>query len=258
MQTARLPLAQPPNARLTFTDLTEPNLSGALLHRADLFRARLLSTDIRFADLSDPNLFGADVNGALLRKTRLTRTTIWFSRLTGTPETPLAFRLTELHGATSQGGMLRFADPGDALFDAETDFRNAFLDDSVTPPAAFRAQMGPPFQRAEDPLDDGTLFLLRPMARVGRRAPGRSALGAMARDCARGLSRHRANSTARRLHLEKRPDRPRLEALISIRFSENPHIGKTGKRMFNSCIYAVQRSHLRQTYRKERTWISKP
>jgi hypothetical protein len=45
-----------------------------------------------------------------------------------------------------------------AQFDAQTDFRNAFLDGSVSITPAFRAQMGDPCQWVETVIDDDAEF----------------------------------------------------------------------------------------------------
>jgi hypothetical protein len=64
----------------------------------------------------------------------------------------------DLSMATNNGGMLRFVDMTEAVFDEATDFRNVFLDGSVSMTPEFRARMGNPCQWIDEPIEDAEFY----------------------------------------------------------------------------------------------------
>jgi alcohol dehydrogenase YqhD (iron-dependent ADH family) len=89
------------------------------------------------------NLWGARMEGADLRRSRIFGLTHRVSALT-----------PNLSASTNEGGAIRLVDLSDAVWDAETDFRDAFLDASVTVPDAFTTRMGSPCQWVDTRLSD--------------------------------------------------------------------------------------------------------
>ena len=81
-----------------------------------------------------------------------------FSRLLGLKDRVTSLDRTNLNAVTNNGGALRFVDLTGAAWDEQTDFRNTFLDATVTVPAEFRNRMGHPCHWIAPELDD-TEFL---------------------------------------------------------------------------------------------------
>lgn len=135
-------------------DPQKPDWSDAGARKPDLRNANLPEAFLSGADFS-----GAQMQGANLVREQMEEANHGYSRLTGSANRPILLRYTNLNARTNHAGALRFVDFTDAIFDARTDFRNAFLDGSVTLPDAFRAQLGDQCQsRFETVLTDQAFY----------------------------------------------------------------------------------------------------
>ena len=110
--------------------------------------AQMDSVYLRSAELEGANLLGAQMKGAALS----------FSRFFGSADRMIGLITTNLNAVTNNGGALRFVVLTGAARDEQTDFRNVFLDGTVTMTPAFRTRMGHPCQWITHTLDD-TEFL---------------------------------------------------------------------------------------------------
>lgn len=171
---ADLRRAQLEGADLFGTTMTNTNLTKVQLEEADLRRANLSGADFseammyganlrmvktmqgaifRDAQMQRVNLRGAPLEGVDLTGAQMQGAMLDYLRITGIGT---LLRGTDLRGATNHGGMLRNVDLSEVIFDGETDFRNVFLDGSVTLPDGFAEQMGNPCQWVQDEvLSDG-------------------------------------------------------------------------------------------------------
>lgn len=152
--------------------LAGANLQSAQLTGADLGGAQMEGADLSGAQLQGARLFGAQMQGADLSGAQMQGANLSFTLLTGEPDEPQrpfeivfsgdqplkTLASTFLGAVENQGGALRAIDLTVAEFDPATDFRNAFLDASVTVTDAFRAQMGNPCQWAAEVLGDEEFF----------------------------------------------------------------------------------------------------
>ncbi|MFK7881102.1 pentapeptide repeat-containing protein [Roseobacter sp.] len=123
-------------------------LIGAQMDRADLRRAKLEGASLGDAQMERANLRGAQMEGSVFD----------YSQMTGKPSDVSYLVETNLSMSTNNAGMLRFVDLTEVVFDPQTDFRNVFLDRSVTMTPTFRAQMGNPCQWAQERLDDAVFY----------------------------------------------------------------------------------------------------
>lgn len=89
---------------------------------------------------------GADLTEARMQKANL----VWaemqgsqfdYNLLTGQADDQIFLDDTNLTASINNGGAVRFVNMRGATFDRKTDFRNAFLDGSVTLPDGFAEQM---------------------------------------------------------------------------------------------------------------------
>ena len=129
-------------------------LQNARLERANLTGARFRNTEGQAASFWRAKMHDTDLRTAQFQKANLSYTLI-----TGTDEVPNVLEFTNLEGSTNAGGALRHADLTDVIVDADTDFRNAFMDASVTLPDAFRAQLGDQCQSPQkDVLTDAEFY----------------------------------------------------------------------------------------------------
>ncbi|MBL3596585.1 pentapeptide repeat-containing protein [Rhodovulum sulfidophilum] len=158
MKGATLVEARMNDAILVEARLEKANLFGAQLERADLSWAQLAEADLRNARLNGADLRSAQLKRVKLLQVQMERANLSRSFLTGAPTESLLLQLTNLAAAENNGGAVRFADLRGAVFDEETDFRNAFMDGSVQVSDGFRQQMADPCQWHADTLSDEEFF----------------------------------------------------------------------------------------------------
>lgn len=145
-------------ANLSGAQLDAADLSFAQLEGANLSGARMDGTHLFKAQMEHVHLLGATVKDATFGETRLTGAQIFYTRLLGTKGMPTYLQGADLSGSVKIGGMIRHADLSGIVFDQRTDFRNAFLDGSVTMTPAFRSQMGNPCQWIDVEIADDAEF----------------------------------------------------------------------------------------------------
>jgi uncharacterized protein YjbI with pentapeptide repeats len=166
LQGADLENAMLQSANMERAQLQGANLRRALMQGADLFGARLKGVnlewaqlqeaDLKFAHLQDANLVLAELQGAELFRAQLQRADLERVNLRGAnlERALLSASLltsgkgqpnlenTNISASTNNGGALQFVDLTVAIFDEKTDWRNIFLDASVSMTDTFRQQMG--------------------------------------------------------------------------------------------------------------------
>ena len=143
-------------AKLNSSFLAGANLWGAQMDHAQMNFAQMEGVFLNFASLKWTNFSGANMEVANFS----------YSHLTGWPqpkgegqvEMPNVLQDTNLSAATNEGGALRFTSFETVIFDAQTNFRNAFLDGSVKMTPGFAAQMNNPCQWIPEPLDDAEFY----------------------------------------------------------------------------------------------------
>lgn len=155
-------------AQLQSANLNKAQLQGAFLWRAQLQRADLWRAQLQEADLIEAQLQGADLSetqlqGAYLREAQLQGAVLIgaqlsVSHLNGRPDKPLHLEKTNLIASTNNGGALKFADLTEAAFNWRTDWRNIFLDASVSMTDVFRQQMGGLCQQAPTILGEEEFY----------------------------------------------------------------------------------------------------
>ncbi len=147
--------------------LIQAHMKGALLiqakmEAADLFGAQMEGTDLFQARMDGADLRRAQMAGAVLKQAQMEGADLGQSRLFGSTDRPSSLTYTNLSASLNDGGALRFVDMTGAIWDEDTDFRNAFLDGSVALPPGFAARMGGdrprPCQWVENPLSDEDFF----------------------------------------------------------------------------------------------------
>ncbi|MEM8975827.1 MAG: pentapeptide repeat-containing protein [Pseudomonadota bacterium] len=142
LERASLSFVQLETANLENANLTKANLNASVLTAADLGFAQLEMASFGGAQMFASNLRGAQMVGTKLGNANLERADLSDTHLIGSEGTPNHLQAVNLEAAINFGGALRFVDLTEVLFDGRTDFRNAFLDGSVTMTDAFRAQLG--------------------------------------------------------------------------------------------------------------------
>lgn len=122
----------------SFTSAVMPQaiLRRALMEKTNLFSAKLDGADLRGAIMQDVILNGTKLHGA----------NIGFAGIFGSDFLETTLSVTNLAATQASGTALRYVDLTQAEWDEKTDFRNAFLDASVTVSDDFRARMGNPCQ----------------------------------------------------------------------------------------------------------------
>ncbi|MFL4471428.1 pentapeptide repeat-containing protein [Tateyamaria armeniaca] len=160
MQGAVLQSAQMQGADLSRARLARANFTGAEMRRADLSFADLQGADFFFAEMQGVDLRFANMPGVNLEYAVMEGADLSFSRSVGSKDKPVSMESTSLNSTTNDAGALRFADLTAATWDEETDFRNVFLDASVTVPSAFRIRMGDPCQWVDSELSDAEFYSL--------------------------------------------------------------------------------------------------
>jgi uncharacterized protein YjbI with pentapeptide repeats len=172
MRGAKLTQAQMESADLRFAQMQEADLFEAKLQRANLRETNLRGAILVGANMHEADLSGAQLQKANLRAARLNGATLDFTVITGdpaaenvrlSPELRMSRNIPglasiDLSMATNNGGMLRFVDMTEIVFDDATDFRNVFLDGSVSMTAEFRARMGNPCQWVDRRIEDDAEF----------------------------------------------------------------------------------------------------
>ncbi|MEL6620363.1 MAG: pentapeptide repeat-containing protein [Pseudomonadota bacterium] len=143
MPEADLRSAQMDDANLFAAQMRNASLRSVEMNGTRLFRANMRGVNLVRARMEDVDLFGTDLRGANLNTSYLAGTKDRRVRMTG----------TDLSGAQNAHGALRFVNMTGAKWDAETDFREVFMDGSVTVSADFRARMGNPCQWLSETLD---------------------------------------------------------------------------------------------------------
>ncbi len=158
MEGAVLIKAQMEGAVLSGAQMEAAVLSGAQMEGAVLIKAQMEGAVLSGAQMEGAVLSGAQMEGANLDGAQMEAAVFDFSELTGTPDAINVLFATNLSMSTNIGGMLRFVDLSRIELDPETDFRNSFLDASVTITPEFRAQMGNPCQWVRDVITDDDAF----------------------------------------------------------------------------------------------------
>lgn len=142
MEEADLREAQMERANLRGAQLKRANLSGAQMELARLLEALMKGANLSNAQMEGVDLSFAQMQGAVLSFAQMKRAMFDYSELTGTSDSTNFLFDTNLSESTNNGGMLRFVDMTVTTFDGLTDWRNVFLDGSVTVSQTFRTQMG--------------------------------------------------------------------------------------------------------------------
>ncbi|MEM6376006.1 MAG: pentapeptide repeat-containing protein [Pseudomonadota bacterium] len=155
---ANLTRAQLPNARLVEAQIDRANFLRANMNGVDLTGAQMDGTNLKAALMEGARLVKARVMQANLMGTRLEGANLNYSSIAGDAENRSNLTLTNLMKSKNNGGMIRSADLRSVQFDDKTDFRNVFLDRSVSLPASFRDQMGQPCQWSDQFLDDAAFY----------------------------------------------------------------------------------------------------
>jgi uncharacterized protein YjbI with pentapeptide repeats len=158
LQRAVLTVAQMEGANLRRAQLQGAYMFEAQMQRADLSRTQMQGADLTRAQMQAADLFEAQLQGAILIQTQMQAAALHYTQVTGARNRPSILKETNLSMATNNGGMLRFVDLRPAISDKATDFRNTFLDGTVTMTEAFRVQMGDPCQWVKEPLEDAEFY----------------------------------------------------------------------------------------------------
>lgn len=139
-------------AKLYSAFMTGINLWDARLEGAKLDRAQLEESALNFANMAGVKLYGTHLEGADLS----------YSFLSSPADHSAILKDANISAATNNGGALRDLSLEGVIFDPNTDFRNVFLDGTVSVPEDFARQMGRPASRpcqwVEDPLSDAEFF----------------------------------------------------------------------------------------------------
>ncbi|WP_306116562.1 MULTISPECIES: pentapeptide repeat-containing protein [unclassified Roseovarius] len=128
-------------------DLRKAKLYSTFLAGVSLWHARLDGATLDHAQMESTALNFAKMAGTKLTNTYLERANLSYSYLSS-PEGHFANMIdANLSATINEGGALRAMSLQGAKFSRLTDFRNVFLDGSVTVPEDFAAQMGRPLAR---------------------------------------------------------------------------------------------------------------
>ena len=122
-----------------FTDEWTIRRSAA---RVDLQKPYWNNVGAEKPDLRDAIMPGAFLSGSHLVGAQMQGADLSYSYMTGTDDRKDILGSTNLSASKNNGGALRLVDMTEIVFDARTDFRNAFMDGSVTMTDAFRSQLG--------------------------------------------------------------------------------------------------------------------
>ena len=180
LQNADLIGAKGQGANLRWAELNNADLRRVNLRDAVLIGAQLQDADLSSAQLQGANLFGAQMQNTILRDAQMQNTELRetlfrntdlvraqmqnsvldFAVLTGVPDRQNVLFATNFSSSTNDGGMLRFVDLSHAQFDEKADWRNVFLDASVTD-AGFKriAARGAPCQWVRALIEDEAEFM---------------------------------------------------------------------------------------------------
>ena len=186
LSSARLERARLRTARLNGSNLQHASMEGAILINAKLDDAQMEGVHLRDAKMQYAHLAGATLNGAYmegadlsradlsqarlesahmvnstLSRTDLTDTNLALAFVAGQKGARLSLYKTNLSAARATAGAWRHVDMTAAIWDAETDFRNTFLEErTVTLPRGFRKRMNDPCQWVDGPLTDAEFHAL--------------------------------------------------------------------------------------------------
>ena len=139
-------------------DLRKARMYSAFLAGANLWGARMSRAVLDHAQMEKTALNFAKMDGIRFWSTHLEQADMSYSYISAPP---LHFKnLDEAHlsAALNVGGAMRAMSLEGVIFDERTDFRNVFLDGSVTVPASFARQMGTPCQWIDETLDDAQFY----------------------------------------------------------------------------------------------------
>ena len=146
-------------------NLTADRLQGAKAQGANLERANLSFVNLSPGVSGNTDLTGAVLTKADLRWAQIQGAILSYSRMTGINSNPTELVGTNLSATVNDGSALRFVDLTLADFDNRTDWRNTFLDPSVTVTDFLRHRAGDPCRwrwadRANggEPLDDEIFY----------------------------------------------------------------------------------------------------
>ena len=145
-------------SRLDNANLSQSDLEGANLREAKLSNAFLLETKLQEADLRQVRMMSTILHEAQLQGAKLHR-----SFLVDTSDKPVLLKKTNISASKNFGGALRYVDFSHAELDDRTDWRNVFLDASVTIPEHMRNRIGNPclwnwIDQNSEPLGDEAFF----------------------------------------------------------------------------------------------------
>lgn len=144
-----------------------PDLREALMSSSFMAGAVLWQADMEMAQFQHAQMEGAFFNFAKMKHTIFTNANLQsvnfsYSLLSGTSQFPNNFIGADISAATSKAGAFRHVEFRNLKFDGQTDFRNTFLDGTVSVPADFARRMGGardrPCQWLTTPLSDAQFY----------------------------------------------------------------------------------------------------
>ncbi|MEM9577160.1 MAG: pentapeptide repeat-containing protein [Pseudomonadota bacterium] len=141
-------------ANLSGADLSQADMSFAQMEGANFSGAQMTETRLYKARMEQASLIQTTMDRAILGEANLMATELIYTRLMGTRDRVTSLQGTDLRGSVMMGGMIRYVELSGITFDEQTDFRNVFLDGSVSMTPELRAQMGYPCQWVDRELTD--------------------------------------------------------------------------------------------------------
>ncbi|WP_198389276.1 pentapeptide repeat-containing protein [Roseovarius faecimaris] len=140
-----------------YANLTRTSFNNSQITNTTFFDTSLNSVDFSSSGMKEVNFGDVTLTSANFKfsylddvsfgHAKMANTVFDFSYLAGSLDTPTFFAEINLDGATNFGGAMRNLIVDKIDFDERTDFRNAFLDKSVSFSPDFAAQMGTPLNR---------------------------------------------------------------------------------------------------------------
>lgn len=134
MEGAILYEAKIEQAYLSYAQLEGAIFYGSQMNGADLSWAEINRANLSGAQLNGSNLIGARMESVRLSRSQMEKANLSASYIVGGENGDVVFDRTNVSASVNHGGALRFVDLSGAVFDDQTDFRNAFLTDSVILP----------------------------------------------------------------------------------------------------------------------------
>ncbi len=155
-------------ANMQYATLVGADMRQAVLNHAKLDNAALSKADLRFANLTNASLHHAGLEEATLISATLIGTDFWSASMNGVDLSASKISRKEtfannlldadLNGSTNHGGAIRNANLKSFSFDQDTDWRNVFLDGSVSLPFRLTKRLGEPCQWTRMVLQDEVFF----------------------------------------------------------------------------------------------------